>query len=180
MEQRAHHHVGPARCNECGGTTRLTDGAEVYPYRPDLRTKPIWRCDPCGAYIGCHPGTTCPLGTAAGPETRRARSILHTRWLLPIWREAWRYYNEPDRHVTPNRRRKAAHKARPRVYAFLADRLGLSADECHVGLFTIRQCEAAQRVLAGVTYGEVYAWWRVRRDTEAGSGAALSDSPAAA
>lgn len=64
----------------CGCKTkvsaRLTDGAEVYPHRPDLHDLPFWRCDACGNFVGCHHRTkkrTGPLGCIPTPEVRWAR-----------------------------------------------------------------------------------------------------------
>ncbi|MGI9484465.1 MAG: zinc-finger-containing protein [Geminicoccaceae bacterium] len=59
-----------ATCLHCGGDCRLTDGAEIYPHRPDLADKQIWKCDACKARVGCHPDTTDPLGQKpCEPET---------------------------------------------------------------------------------------------------------------
>ncbi|MGI9501816.1 MAG: zinc-finger-containing protein, partial [Geminicoccaceae bacterium] len=68
---------GPATCLHCGGDCRLTDGAEIYPHRPDLFDKQIWKCDPCAAWVRCHDGSTDPLGYAADLPTRIARIKLH-------------------------------------------------------------------------------------------------------
>ena len=54
-----------AVCGNCGMTPLLTTGAEVYPHRPDLREKKIWRCPGCGAYVGCHGRSDIPKGTVA-------------------------------------------------------------------------------------------------------------------
>ena len=76
----------------CGCSTkvqaRLTSGAEVYPHRPDLKDIPIWRCDSCKNFVGCHHKTdepTKPLGIIATPELKRARQHIH-RLLDPIWK----------------------------------------------------------------------------------------------
>jgi hypothetical protein len=57
-------------CPKCRTPARLTRGAEVYPHRLDLREKPFWLCDGCGAFCGCHPNTTRSLGSPADAETR--------------------------------------------------------------------------------------------------------------
>lgn len=69
-------------CCGCQGTVepRLTDGAEIYPHRPDLAALPFWRCDNCANHVGCHNKTsdpTRPLGTIPTPELRRLRRELH-------------------------------------------------------------------------------------------------------
>jgi hypothetical protein len=145
-------------CPTCSRAARRTSGREVYPHRPDLADKPIWRCDRCGGYVGCHPGGTKPLGTPANAELRKARSLLHERLLDPLWKTADRcgeYAPESERARQAIRRR-----ARTRVYAFLADRLRLSAADCHTGMFDLETCRRAWRVLQGVTYSEIRAWAR--------------------
>lgn len=67
---------------------RLTNGAEVYPHRPDLAGLPFWRCDTCRSFVGCHHRTTDrtrPLGVIPSREIKRARSEIH-RILDPIWK----------------------------------------------------------------------------------------------
>lgn len=67
---------------------RLTNGAEIYPHRPDLHQQPFWKCDACGNYVGCHHKTsnpTNPLGNIPTPELRKARNHIH-RILDPLWK----------------------------------------------------------------------------------------------
>lgn len=124
----------PSRCASgplcgCGQPSKLTDGADIYPSLPHLAQKPLWKC-PCGSsYVGCHPGTITPLGTPADKETRRAREAAHAAF-DPIWR------NKTLRRADAYRR--------------LAAKLGISPDECHIGLFDIATCLKVQTlVLSG-------------------------------
>jgi hypothetical protein len=76
-------------CCGCGRNVnaRLTDGAEIYPHRADLRILPFWRCDACGNFVGCHHKTknrTAPLGCIPTPELKGARMHLHAL-IDPIW-----------------------------------------------------------------------------------------------
>jgi zinc-finger-containing domain len=67
---------------------RLTDGAEIYPHRPDLAAIPFWICDTCGNYVGCHYKTanpTYPLGIIATKELKAARMRIHAL-LDPLWK----------------------------------------------------------------------------------------------
>lgn len=67
---------------------RLTDGAEVYPHRPDLAALPFWRCDECGNWVGCHHKTkqrTKPLGNIPSPELKKARGHIHAL-IDPLWK----------------------------------------------------------------------------------------------
>jgi len=66
---------------------RLTTAAEIYPHRPDLAEIPMWRCDDCGNYVGCHHKTskpTRPLGNIPTAEIRKARKHIH-RLIDPVW-----------------------------------------------------------------------------------------------
>ena len=61
-------------CPYCTNHSRLTDGTEIYPHRPDLAEKKFYYCKPCDAFTGCHKGTETPLGTLANKPTRKART----------------------------------------------------------------------------------------------------------
>ena len=66
---------------------RLTGGREVYPRRPDLFRLAFWKCDTCGALVGCHHKNekrNRPLGYLATPEIRRWRMKIH-QLLDPLW-----------------------------------------------------------------------------------------------
>lgn len=143
-------------CSACARSARLTSGREIYPHRPDLHDKPVWRCDGCGAYVGCHPGGTRPLGTPAGPELRAARMKLHDRMIDPLWQTADK--SGGYEAATKGSRRRIQRRARDRVYLFLADRLGIAREDCHTGMFDLDRCRAAWRALQGVTYPEIRAW----------------------
>lgn len=59
---------------------RLTDGKEIYPHRPDLKSLPFWKCDTCNNYVGCHHKTknrTAPLGCIPTAEIKDARKHIH-------------------------------------------------------------------------------------------------------
>lgn len=121
----------PNRCGSgplcgCGKPSTLTDGTDIYPGLPHLAQKAMWKC-PCGSsYVGCHPGTIKPLGTPADKETRRAREAAHAAF-DPIWR---------DKSLR-----------RTEAYRRLAAKLGISVDECHIGLFDIATCLKVQSLV---------------------------------
>lgn len=112
-------------CAECGSAAVLTDGRTIYSHRPDLHHKRYWLCR-CGAYCGCHPGGDEPLGTPAGPDTRRARSAAHAAF-DPLWRDGT--------------------MTRGEAYAWLASELGIDRKRCHVGMMSAVD---ARRVVAAV------------------------------
>ena len=124
-----------AICATCGKGCRLTDGVEIYPHLPNLAEKKIYVCDPCGARVGCHPGTDTPLGTAADSITRTARIATHTL-LDPLWKN--------------NKQIK-----RGDVYRYLARRMGMDQSKCHIGMFDAKQCYAANEILRGATADQI-------------------------
>ncbi len=139
-------------CIHCKGNCRKTTGAEIYPHRRDLRTKIIWKCDPCNATVGCHPGGDKPLGYAANKKTRQARMKLHNLMLDPIWKNA----------EGPKGRNRS------RVYKYLSHKMGIPRTETHTGMFTIEQCRDAWRALQGVTMEYIHDW-REREKNGAGN-----------
>lgn len=67
---------------------RLTNGAEMYPARPELSKYPFWVCDKCGAFVGTHRKTKDhlrPLGSLATKEVKLWRMRIH-QVLDPLWR----------------------------------------------------------------------------------------------
>lgn len=102
---------------------RLTNGAEVYPHRPDLASIPRWICDACKNSVGTHHksgGSTKPLGNIPSPELKKARMHIH-ELIDPVW--------------------KTGLMRRGELYAALSKRLGY---EYHTG--EIKTIEEARRV----------------------------------
>ncbi|MED5607824.1 zinc-finger-containing protein [Pseudomonas sp. JH-2] len=115
----------PTIC-ECGGQVVLMNNSAIYgreygdwPY--------VYACTAvgCGRYVGLHPDTDLPLGTLADKPLRDARNRCKKPFER-IWREDWM-------------RRKEA-------YAWLAQDMGISTEECHFGLFSTQQCEQAKQL----------------------------------
>lgn len=74
--------VRPIYCCGCEKEklARLTDGAEIYPHRTDLKALPFWKCDTCKNYVGCHHKTsnpTNPLGVIPTKAIMHARKHIH-------------------------------------------------------------------------------------------------------
>lgn len=151
MAKKRKEKPGPA-CPYCSGGTVLLTGRDIH--------QRLWICVPCDAYVGCHPGTTKPLGTPANAELRRARMLLHNQRLDPIWKRA-----ETCGEYTPEDYKavgKIRSVARSRTYAFLGWKLGLDRSECHTALFDLETCRRAWVALTGVTYPDVRAWHKAR------------------
>lgn len=107
-------------CPYCHQLTVLVDGLEIYPHRPDLSNKFFYLCSPCDAYVGCHPGTTNPLGRPANAELRRAKSAAH-RAFDPLW--------------------QSGQMTRSGAYSWLATQLGIKKSCCHIGMFSLSECQ---------------------------------------
>lgn len=120
-------------CVECSTMADEVDSAVIYPHRPDLHGRVMFRC-PCGAYVGAHPGTSVPLGYPCGPETRRLRTRVHALF-DPLWEAKMRRDNLSKR------------KAREAGYRWLAEQLGLSRDDTHVSHFNADRCRQAISIL---------------------------------
>lgn len=117
-------------CHLCEGTVRLVSGHVIYPHRSDLHEKWFWRCIECKAYVGCHSGSQKPLGTVADRMTRHWRSRAHAAF-DPLWKKKGSGYN--------NTKRRDAYK-------WLSEELGIEWSDCHIGQFTVKQCQDVVRI----------------------------------
>lgn len=114
--------VRPPECCECGSDAVLVQSQTIYPHRPDLWNRPMWRCE-CGAYCGCHQGTERPLGRPAGKATRDARQAAHAAF---------------DRLWQAKMKRDGISKTKARGagYLWLSEQLDLDPEDCHIGSMT--------------------------------------------
>ena len=110
-------------CDYCGGAAERITGAVLYPHRPDLAHKVFWHCEPCGAYVGCHPGGDKPLGRLANAELRRAKGRAHAAF-DPLWR--------------------GGSMSRSQAYRWLADELGIDPGDCHIGMMDVGTCRRVE------------------------------------
>lgn len=106
-------------CAYCQQPAQLVSGETIYPHRRDLYARRFWHCAPCGAWVGCHPGTTKPLGRLADAELRQAKQVAHAAF-DPLWR---------------NTSIKRSH-----AYGWLATQLGIDRKRCHIGYFDVETC----------------------------------------
>lgn len=110
----------PPACPYCDKPAKFVLGDVIYPHRPDLAHKQFYHCAPCGAYVGCHDGTTKPLGRLANAELRKAKMDAHAAF-DPHW--------------------QGRKMARVHAYRLLANKLGIRADDCHIGMFDVETCK---------------------------------------
>lgn len=116
-------------CPYCNGMSIKTTGESIYPHRPDLKHKMFYACKICDAYVGCHESTGKPLGQLANASLRKARVLAHYAfdWL---WEDA------------------ETHNARGKAYGELAKLLGVSVMNCHIGMFSEKQCTMVIKICA--------------------------------
>lgn len=131
-------------CQYCGSTSKLVLGDTIYPHRQDLHHLRFWQCAPCNAYVGCYkPGSivngirsdgTLPLGILANRELRAAKSQAHAAF-DPLWQN--KYFD-----------------SRSSAYRWLAKKLNIEPEECHIGMFSVDQCLLVQQY--SVTFSQEY------------------------
>lgn len=109
----------PLLCPYCDEISERVTGDVIYPHRRDLYQKNFYLCRPCDAYVGCHPGSDVPLGRLANAELRKAKSAAHAAF-DPKW--------------------KSGKLKRKNAYAWLADKLGIPRNDCHIGMFDVKKC----------------------------------------
>lgn len=119
-------------CDYCKRPAELVAGDVVYPHRPDLRAKKFYRCEPCAAWVGCHPNTTTPMGRLATKDLREAKQAAHAAF-DPIWKERFDRKSAEDSTYRQ-------HHARGGRYKVLAKLLGIPMAECHIGMFSVDLC----------------------------------------
>ena len=109
------------RCPYCNCFAVRTTGKNIYPHRPDLFAKTFYQCVPCDAYVGCHPETDKPLGRLANAELRKAKMNAHAAF-DPVWR--------------------SGKMNRSSAYKWLAEKMGIAPQNCHIGMFDVDECRA--------------------------------------
>jgi len=101
------------KCEDCGSRMVLRKSQHGYFY--GCTTFPE-----CSGTHGCHQNSGKPLGKPANAETRALRVKAHGAFdKLWIFNGRWR---------------------RNEAYAWLADRMTIPYDQCHIGSFNSQQC----------------------------------------
>lgn len=111
-------------CPYCDCPALLMDSKHIY---RESYGKKIYFCLICGAYVGCHPGGTKPLGTPANKALRTARNMAHQ-----VFDRIW----------------KSRRMSRSAAYARLAEQMGLPGEKTHIGMFDLEQCGQVMRICA--------------------------------
>lgn len=128
------------KCQYCKQEAKQVTGKEIYPHRPDLHHKDFYQCEPCGAYVGCHPTSTVPLGELADKETRTARQKAHAAF-DPIWKN-----KEMSRH---------------KAYHWLSSVLGIKHEKTHIGMFDAETCRKVEWAVKSRAEKKQKEWDRV-------------------
>jgi hypothetical protein len=111
-------------CPECGGTMVLRAS----------RFGPFYGCKNyprCTASHGAHKKTGKPLGTPADKVTKQERIATHAM-LDPLW----------------NGMKLPVFNDRREAYRWMAEVMGMTADEAHIGRFDAEQCKRLRGFIA--------------------------------
>ena len=100
----------------------LVDDTEIYGRSYGTKS---YICKPCGAWVGCHKGTTKALGRIANKELRELKHQAHEAF-DPIWK---------DGHLT-----------RTAAYEVLSTAFGLPPEQTHIGMFNEEMCRKVIRL----------------------------------
>jgi hypothetical protein len=113
-------------CPYCFAKVGLVDSAVVY---SGHSYGPLYLCSnwpQCDAYVGCHKGTTKPLGRLANKQLREWKIKAHAA-LDELW--------------------KSKRYSRHHAYQIASDILGKPFDETHIGMFDVQNCKDLIRAL---------------------------------
>jgi len=82
----------------------------------------LCQCYPiCDSYVGCHPGSTAPLGRLANKQLRYWKKQAHKYFDL-IWK-------------------KEIIDSRSGAYRWLSEKLELPGKRTHIGMFDVNTCK---------------------------------------
>lgn len=114
----------PEICRYCGGVIRLVPAKKIYgetsAKRLGLLNEKIYQCQNCNARVGCHKGTTRPLGNVANETLRLKRIETHQ-----VFDAYW----------------QGRGMSRTQGYRWLAKKMNLPDQRAHIGGFEMEQCQ---------------------------------------
>ena len=121
----------PTICRYCGGAVHLVPAAKVYgpaaAKRLGLEREKFYQCQNCNARVGCHKGSTRPLGNLANEALRMKRMETHQ-----VYDNFW----------------KERGMSRTQGYKWMAKKLRLSEELAHIGGFELVRCRLMSRLCA--------------------------------
>jgi hypothetical protein len=125
----------------------MVTGEEVYPHRADLYEREYLYCEPCQAWVGCHPDGT-PMGMLADAELRKERMEAH-RLFNTLWQTKLRARASEYAEGTKGWRSKEIRIKKECMragYMWLAAQMGIPPRECHIAMFDVEQCKKVQEL----------------------------------
>lgn len=144
-------------CPYCQTRARYVGFADkrLYPYHIDYG--PVWICPTDKAYVGSHPNGL-PLGRLADKALRDAKIEAH-RAFDRLWKDWDVAY--PDLYIGSSKIRK---KMKGRAYTWLAQQMGMTVEDCHIGHMDIEQCHRVVDIIDKLrpTAATVRAWAKER------------------
>jgi hypothetical protein len=109
-------------CQYCNKEAKFVDSKAIYRKSYGM----IYLCKPCDAYVGAHEKSGEPLGTLANKELRTLRKIAHSAF-DPLWKRKMA-------------KGTSKFKARNAGYAWLAEKMGIPLEDCHIAMLNEEQC----------------------------------------
>ena len=126
----------PKICRYCGGVIRRVPARDVYREAADrlkLNGEWLYQCLNCNARVGCHRGTTRPLGNVANEVLRLKRVETHQ-----VFDGYW----------------QSQGMTRTAAYKWLAAKMDLPEKETHIGGFEMEQCHRAIEICSRMSSKE--------------------------
>lgn len=120
-------------CDYCGRRAEYVDSKVMYGKSYGM----IYLCRNCMAYVGVHKGTDKPLGRLANAELRYWKKAAHAVF-DPLWQ----------------RGRFKGH--RNAAYGWLAQKMCIPVEACHIGMFDVTRCRKAIQVINNETRGDYH------------------------
>ena len=125
----------PTKCNICGGEVIYTSNSKIY--GREYGSGKMYFCTKCGAYVGTHiPRPKEAFGILANEEMREMKKKCHS-----LFDEKWIH----EKNI------KQKKKARKNAYKWLADKLGITVDNCHFGYFDMELLQKSYEILISQT-----------------------------
>ena len=118
-------------CRYCGGPIRLIPAKAIYGdsvCKLGLENESVYQCQNCNARVGCHKGTTRPLGNVANEMLRLKRMETHK-----VFDAFW----------------KSNHMSRTQAYKWLSQQLRIPEKQAHIGGFEMDQCQRVIEMCGG-------------------------------
>lgn len=114
-------------CDYCNNKATVVNGTALYGLNHRLANKYFYYCEPCQAWVGMHEGSKKPFGLLANASLRKKRLEAHKVFDV-FWINA-----------------KKPQEERKKAYEWLASKMNIPVDKCHIGMFNEEECKIAIR-----------------------------------